>query len=329
MESPATGATLSCSYSSTGFSNPISLSADTAYIVGGIYGNVEALRCVLQMKLEEEQRFGIAVKLLFNGDYNWLNCDAESFVEINETVLHHFAMRGNVETELEDTASGNGCGCNYPSDTDISLIEQSNAIMKRLQILASEFKYITAHLASLPMFCSVTVGDKVVGVLHGDAKSLAGWGFSYEAMPPPRHDDKGSDVTDPIASAFRNANVSAFASTHTGLPFLQDFMVDGTRRIIINNGAAGLPNFQGTTFGLLSRISARHEPPSDSIYGTILGAVRFDALPIRYEADAWRKRFLANWPPGSAAYENYFDRIIKGPRHSIENAMRVGKNSSG
>ncbi|MEO6032111.1 MAG: hypothetical protein ABIP61_09455 [Burkholderiaceae bacterium] len=327
MESPVTAENLSCSYSSTAFSNPPSFSAETAYIVGGIYGNVEALRRVLQMKDQEEQRHGTAVKLIFNGDYNWLNCDAESFIEINQIVLRHFATRGNVETELGDSSSGNGCGCNYPSNIDSSLIEQSNAIMKRMQILASQFQDITDRLATLPMFCSVTVGNKKIGVLHGDADSLAGWGFSYEAMPSPSRDERFSDAEKFIATSFRNADVSAFASTHTGLPFLQDFMVDDTRRVIINNGAAGLPNFRGTTFGLLSRVSSRPEPPHEIIYGTTLEGVRFDALPIRYESGVWIKRFLRNWPPGSVAHESYFDRITQGPDHSIENAMRFGRES--
>lgn len=325
MESPITSNGASCSYSSTGFSNPISLCAETVYIVGGIYGNMEALRCVLQMKIQEEQQFGTPVKLLFNGDYNWLNCDAESFVEINESVLCHFAMRGNVETELADASGGNDCGCNYPNYIDNSLIERSNLIMQRLQPLATEFPDIATRLAALPMFCKVTVGDKEIGVVHGDSYSLAGWGFSYEAMPLPSADDKSNCLSKLIFNAFQNTNVSAFASTHTGLPFLQDFMVDGTRRIIINNGAAGLPNFEGTTFGLLSRISSRHEPPPDNLYGTTLGEVRFDAVPIRYEADAWRKRFLANWPLGSVGHDSYFERITQGPYHSIEKAVRLAK----
>ena len=105
----------------------------------------------------------------------------------------------------------------------------------------------------------------------------------------------------------------------------QDFCVDGRRRLVINNGAAGLPNFKDSTFGLLTRISSRPEVPSESLYGTTLDGVRFDALPIPYDMAAWLKRFLANWPVESPAHEGYFERIAQGPDFSIERAIRLAR----
>ena len=311
------------------FAGPATLHAETLYVVGGVYGNVESLRRVFEMKREEERHTGGRVVLLFNGDFNWFDCDADGFVEINQSVLEHLALRGNVEAELDGASGDNGCGCNYPDSIDAAVVDRSNAIMRRLQARAAAFPNIRARVAALPMFCSVEVGGQKIGIVHGDAESLAGWGFAYESMPalpdeqeaPSGH--RGS--LDAITDIFRKAQVAAFASTHTGLPLLQDFSVDGRRRLVINNGAAGLPNFRGSAFGLLTRISSRPEAPTDSLYGTTLDTVRFDALPIHYDAAAWLKRFLANWPAGSHAHEGYLERVTQGPDFSIERAIRLAQ----
>ena len=309
------------------FAEPASLRAETLYVVGGVYGNLESLHRVLEMKREEERHTGARVELLFNGDFNWFDCDADGFFEINESVLQHLALRGNVEAELD--GADNGCGCNYPDYVDAAVVDRSNAIMRRLQASAAVFPDIRARVAALPMFCSVEIGGQRIGIVHGDAESLAGWGFAYESMPalPDGHEAQAENRSTPetITGIFRKAKVVAFASTHTGLPFLQDFSIDGRRRLVINSGAAGLPNFKGSAFGLLTRISSRPEVPTDSLYGTALDAVRFDALPIHYDAAAWLKRFLANWPAGSAAHEGYFQRIAQGPDFSIEQAIRLAR----
>ena len=104
---------------------------------------------------------------------------------------------------------------------------------------------------------------------------------------------------------------------------MQDFSVQGKRRLVINNGAAGMPNFKGTHYGLLTRISARPERPGDSLYGTNLAGVRFDALPIDFDQRAWLDRFSKNWPEGSAAHQSYFKRITEGPAFHTSQAVRL------
>ena len=56
---------------------PPTHTAETAYVVGGLYGNSEALATILAMREEEQQRTGRPVLLVFNGDHNWLNADVE------------------------------------------------------------------------------------------------------------------------------------------------------------------------------------------------------------------------------------------------------------
>lgn len=301
------------------FSQGSSLSAETLYVVGGLYGNVEALRTVLAMRESEGGR----VALLFNGDFNWFNVDEESFVEVNETVLSHWACQGNVEAELANPAEG-GCGCNYPAYVSQETVNRSNAMMRRLQARALDFPEMTERLGRLPLYLTVEVGRQRIGIVHGDPESLSGWSFSAEALEP----DSTTTVSQ-VADYFRKAQVSAFACTHTGLPVLQNFWVDGKERIVVNNGAAGLPNFKGTRHGVLTRISSRLEVPPNSLYGVQLESLRFDAMAIPFDPAAWMQRFLQNWPPQSPAYESYGARIQEGPDFSPHQAFRVDRTCAG
>ena len=309
------------------FAAAATLHAATLYVIGGVYGNLESLRRVFEMKREEERSGGGHVELLFNGDFNWFDCNVDDFGEINAAVLEHAAILGNVEAELDRAGDDNGCGCNYPEYIPAAVVERSNAIMRRLKATASAFPRLLARVAALPMHCSVEIGGLKIGIVHGDAESLAGWGFAYEAMPALPDEAEGGlrSAPEELACVFGRAGVAAFASTHTGLPVLQDFEVMGRRRLVINNGAAGMPNFKGSSFGLLTRISSRPEVPHASLYGSAIDGVRFDALPIYYDVAGWLKRFAASWPEGSPAHEGYFERITQGPDFGIERAIRLAR----
>lgn len=130
-----------------------------------------------------------------------------------------------------------------------------------------------------------------------------------------------------IDEIFTRADVDVFASTHTCLPALRAFMNRaGAPRAVVNNGAAGMPNFYGELGGLLTRISV-WPSPHEAIHGLRLGEVRVDALAVPYDAARWEAAFLANWPVGSDAWRSYFDRIRNGPRffraQALPNTGRV------
>lgn len=326
MSQPGRSCPLRYRYRPDVFAAQVPLRAETLYVVGGLYGNVESLRRIFAMKSEEEAGTGTRVELLFNGDFNWFDCDAGSFREINEAVLRHPALTGNVEAELDSASDDDGCGCNYPDYVEAEVVERSNAIMRRLRARAEEFPEIRKRLAALPMHCSVEIGGQKIGVVHGDPESLSGWSFALAAMPPHAgrpHEEAQRPSSERIAQYFQQAEVCAFASTHTGTAFAQDFCVDGERRLVINNGAAGMPNFKDTRFGLLTRISSHLHKPADSVYGTTLGPTRFDAMPIHYDHAAWLKRFLINWPEGSPGHAAYFKRITEGPELTLQQACRL------
>src|SRR6202007_497451 len=85
---------------------------------------------------------------------------------------------------------------------------------------------------------------------------------------------------------------------------------------VVNNGAAGMPNFANAPFGLLTRISVHALPAAlarERVYGLATADLYVDALAIRYDTAAWHQRFVAMWPPGSAAHRSYCARLQRGP----------------
>jgi hypothetical protein len=312
--------------------------AETLYVVGGLYGNPEALETVLALRAREEQA-GRRVTLVCNGDFNWFNVAQEDFRRINEAVLGHHAILGNVEAELGREGGPVQCGCNYPPHVEQGVVERSHRIFARLRETARAFPALCARLRALPMTLVVRVGAQRIGILHGDAESLAGWSLAGDALAGLAGEAAGQGLAaehggaacaegvpqTPLARVegyFRDSGLSAFATTHTCLPFVLNLRVDGRERVIVNNGSAGMPNFRGLPGGLLTRISSHPAPPGDSLYGLVSGGVRYDALPIPYDQGAWLRRFLAQWPPGSPVHSSYHDRIAAGPDYAPEQAIR-------
>jgi hypothetical protein len=287
--------------------------AQTLYVVGGLYGNTAALQTVLEMAAAEP----VPPRLCFNGDFNWFDIDDGSFDAINTAVLAHDALAGNVEAELGAGNAGQaGCGCAYPDTVDEATVSRSNRIHARLRECAMRHPELVAALSQLPMFARYEVGLLRVGVVHGDAESLAGWRFGQVALDQP-------GGLDWLAMACDIADVDLFASSHTCLPVMRQAHRHGGLAAVINNGAAGMPNFRDTGFGLLSRISTTPSP-IPAAYGMQTGDVFIDALPIHYDRERWLAQFERNWPPGSDAWASYADRIRKGPDWLPEQADSRG-----
>lgn len=296
----------------------------TAYIVGGLYGNTQALNAIEHMQAAEAKA-GTRVSLVFNGDFNWFDTDADSFQRVNTAALNGLSIRGNVEAEMT-SALDEGCGCNYPDYVNAEYAERSNAIMRLLRARARQHPNLCAQIDQLPFIRVLLIGNSRIGVVHGDAQSLSGWDFAAERLSPIGKCCSGDAATTTltpetlIEDVFRRADVHAFASTHTCLPHAKDYTVDGIDRLIVNNGAAGMPNFQGTDFGLITRISENPAPPPDSLYGINLNGLRYDALPVRFDTERWMTTFLNNWPVGTPAHDAYYQRIVNGPDFRLEDA---------
>ena len=224
--------------------------AEVLYIVGGLYGNELALHEVLRLFDGERG----AKRLVFNGDFHWFDADPAVFDQVQRAVLAHHALRGNVETELaDDTAAADaGCGCAYPSWVGEEVVERSNRILQRLRTAVDPAQ--RAQLAALPMWLRADVGGLRIGIVHGDATSLAGWGFAQEHL-------LDADHRDTVRTWFEDAGVDVFACTHTCLPMFQALhggaSIGTSTRWVCNNGAAGMPNFASDSAGLLTSPCAR------------------------------------------------------------------------
>jgi hypothetical protein len=281
--------------------------ADALYVVGGLYGNLAALDEVERLAAEE------SAQIAFNGDFHWFDADPTWFAEVDARVACHRAIRGNVETEIaRQTDIGAGCGCAYPASVAEDVVRRSNEMLVDLRQTAAAHPGAGARMAALPMYLVVEVGGLRIGIVHGDATSLAGWSFAHDALDDPA----AKAALDAVHGA---ARVDLFASTHTCLAALRDFDLRHGRLTIVNNGAAGMPNFSGSRFGLISRI-ATTPSPHRPLYGIVRDSVHIDALVLAYDNDAFLARFLARWREGSPAHASYFRRITAGPDHAIEQA---------
>jgi len=292
-------------YSPRVFDREPEIRAETVYVVGGLYGNVEALEAVSALAAREPG----PVTLVFNGDFHWFDVDDADFARVTREVLLHSALRGNVETEIAGADSGAGCGCAYPLDVSDAEVSRSNEILARLRATAARAPELRTRLGALPMHLVARVGAARIGIVHGDAHSLAGWGFAPERLDDPAHRRW-------IESALRDARVDAFASTHTCQPALRAF--EGG--VVANNGAAGMPNFAGACFGLLTRIGVRPSAGPERLYGVEAAGSHVEALRIDYDSARWMERFLAAWPEGSPAHASYFSRIRLGTRFTLAQA---------
>jgi len=284
--------------------------AETLYVIGGLYGNLQALAAIEAMAHAEPG----PVTLCFNGDFNWFNVDDAGFRAINERVLRHDAIVGNVEAELGEKYADAGCGCAYPDTVAAAVVERSNQIHAKLKRTAAQHPDLLQRLGTLPMVARYRVGKVRVGVVHGDAESLAGWRFDVAHLDDPSEHGWR-------AAAFAAAGVDVFASSHTCLPATRRFDFDGVK-LVANNGAAGMPNTRGTHFGILTRIATALSPHA-RLYGHSLQGVNVDTLAIRYNDPAWQQCFLKNWPAGSPAWLSYFDRIAYGPEFRLEGAAEL------
>ncbi len=297
-------------YSPRDLSRAPDFRAGTLYVVGGLYGNIPALQALCDMAARE------SATLVFNGDFNWFNIDDAGFREINCAVLGHHALRGNVETEIAGEDDGAGCGCAYPDTVSQAEVERSNAILSQLRDTARRHPDLRTRLAALPMHMVAQVGNTRVAIVHGDLESLAGWSLSAENL----HTSEAEKI---IQKQLLASNCPIVASSHTCLPVALTFESNLGNSAVFNNGAAGMPNFRDTQFGVVTRISTTPALLVTPLYGTNISNVYIEALPVFYDAGRWQHEFVTQWPPDSAAHVSYYHRIVHGPAYAVRDANRL------
>lgn len=295
---------------------PEVVNADVLYVIGGLYGNPYALDEIERMAAEEKHQ-GRSVTLVFNGDFNWFNASDQLFRELNERVLKHTVSLGNVEYELANPNDGAGCGCAYPRFVDQGIVERSNAIMERLQGVAAGHPDIQDRLNALPRYRCLLFGGLKILILHGDPESMAGWGLAYEAFT------NGNELQ--LNDWFVRSGADVIACTHTCLPLLWSGEVDGCRRLVANNGSAGMGNLKSDARGLITRIALDNES-GQSLAGLRGNGVSVSLRPVGFDTEAWLAEFDRLWPPGSAAAESYRNRLVSGTLIDVGHFVFAGCN---
>jgi len=282
---------------------------DILYVAGGLYGNLAAAYAIERLAAAERRN----VAIVYNGDFHWFDAEDDWFAAVERAVTPHRALRGNVESEIARALDiGAGCGCAYPSAVADDVVMRSNLILSGLRSTAAGAPAARARLSGLSMHLVAKVGGLRVGVVHGDATSLAGWGFTRESLAPA--------TPAMLADLQARSHIDVFASTHTCLALLHDAALPNGRLSVINNGAAGMPNFAGTRHGLISRI-ATTPSPHRPVYGLKRDGVHIDALAVGYDHGQFLNRFLARWPAGTPAHLSYARRILDGPPYTIAQAL--------
>jgi hypothetical protein len=163
------------------------------------------------------------------------------------------------------------------------------------------------------MHAVAQVGPLRIGIVHGDAWSLAGWRFAHDHLHEPTHERS-------LQAAFALGAVDGYACSHTCAPALKAT----DRGFVINNGAAGMANFAGDASGLLTRISTKALPralEAARAFGLYERGVWVDALRVRFDLGRWLQRFDALWPAGSPAAVSYRSRIVDGPDFTVDHAL--------
>ncbi|MFE8070974.1 hypothetical protein QQM79_07930 [Marinobacteraceae bacterium S3BR75-40.1] len=295
----------------------VAVDAEVLYIVGGLYGNTVALETLQSMAAGEAEQ-GRRVHWLFNGDFNWFNVDSEAFAAINRVVLRHDVVLGNVEWELTDPDESAGCGCAYPGFVEDAVVERSNRIIQRLRHTARQHPELCAALRGQPRYRAYHIGGQTLLVLHGDPESLAGWGLAHEYLRDPDHQPL-------VDNWLLQTGADVIASTHTCLPALYQSSNGG---VVINNGSAGMGNFRNDPRGVITRISTAGSHP-DALYGTSLGSLTVEALPVAFNRDHWWTLFRSWWPEGSDADMSYGERIRRGTALEPKQALIEGAGING
>ncbi|HCP05108.1 MAG TPA: hypothetical protein DIT61_16660, partial [Pseudomonas sp.] len=152
------------------FSAPANLACDVMYVIGGLYGNRQALDAIERRVAGEP-----GATAVFNGDAHWFDRDPAVFSDIEQRLQRHYPLRGNVETELARAGDDFGCGCAYPEQTDAVTVERSNRIHQQLQQTVDGLPGMAEQLGDRPATLIAEVAGERIAITHGDEQSLAGW----------------------------------------------------------------------------------------------------------------------------------------------------------
>lgn len=283
----------------------------TVYIVGGLYGNLEALKEIINMAEEEYNKYKSEVFIVFNGDMHWFDI-IEDFMNIEQMSKGYEKLLGNVERELfRENDIGIGCGCAYPDYVDDNIVERSNIIHKKLKDTVNKLPEYKKIFSDRKMNMVIQLSKQKIAITHGDEQKLGGWECSRESLSRIYRQEK-------LNKWFKENDIDILATTHTCSPAALKI----ENGIVINNGASGMPNFKDKIYGLITRISLYKS--DKAIYREKIKNLFLEAVAVKYDNDKFLKWFDNVWAIGSEASLSYRDRIANGQDDFIDSALIKG-----
>ncbi|WP_125025022.1 hypothetical protein [Pseudomonas sp. SCT] len=289
------------------FNGPPQHECESLYVIGGLYGNLQALRALDSLLLAEPH-----AQVIFNGDLHWFDRDPAIFRQVEQFAARHILLRGNVETELARAVdAGAGCGCAYPDEVADETVEWSNLIHQSLRQTLQDMPTLRAKMMERKAHALLEVAGHRVAVSHGDEFSLAGWKCSRQALQRPERQRQ-------LTAWMDEQKISVFATSHTCAPVALSWGIGA----VINNGAAGMPNFTGGQYGVISRIAST--PCSRALYRARVQGLYVEAIALQYDHAAFLIDFHRQWPAGSPAALSYAERLLSCSPGSPSSALLGG-----
>ena len=288
------------------FSAPVNLACEVLYVIGGLYGNRQALDAIERRVAGEP-----GATAVFNGDAHWFDRDPAVFSDIEQRLQRHYPLRGNVETELARAGDDFGCGCAYPEQTDAATVERSNRIHQQLQQTVNSLPGMAEQLGNRPATLIANVAGERIAITHGDEQSLAGWQCDHAQLQKPERQQQ-------LHRWFAENCIRVLACSHTCSPAA----LSNGEWAVINNGAAGMPNFNNGRYGLITRIA--RTASAAALYRARVGSLIVEALPVTYDQRAFATEFKRQWPDNSPAALSYWQRINQGTDMTPEQACIKG-----
>lgn len=300
------------------------IKCDVLYVVGGLYGNPFALAALNKLASAENPNKKTVV--IFNGDAHWFDKTAENF-EIIENGINgtspksaknatYIPLVGNVEAELRRVNTiGAGCGCAYPPCVSDESVARSNAIHEMMFEALLERPELKERLVNRAATAKVSVAGINVGITHGDEKLIGGWECSREEMRTKARQEE-------LNNFLITNNIDVFATTHT----CATAAIRLQNGYVINNGAAGLPNFKGNNYGLCVRVSCANNPSPSTLASQVIFDTRIkdavvQAVSLPWNTDEYLNWFDALWEAGSPAEISYRGRIKSGTGDVLSDAI--------
>ena len=194
--------------------------------------------------------------IVFNGDFHWFDAEPAWFAEIERARRAAIRrLRGNVETEIARAGDiGAGCGCAYPPERRRGHGARARTKSSR-DLRASDAGRGAAHGSPHCRCISSRRSARLrVGIVHGDAACARR--LALRARRTRRSRARGLARRRAARVAHRRVRLDP----HLPRGACATSRCPAGRLTVVNNGAAGMPNFSGSTFGVITRIATSPSP---------------------------------------------------------------------